>query len=97
MRQRTADRIGDLTADQQTRIRRARAVRVITGQLQRLTFLPPTVLAAHYPWRDRVSDARLGANRIARAFNHHPTLVDDAETGSGLGVNIRAWMRRHFP
>ena len=96
MRQRAADGIGEVGADEHGWIGAAGFEGVVGWQFQFLTCLPPAMLAADDAGDDIRRHARFDFDRAARAFDDHPFLVPYSVTQRGFRVNVGARFGQRF-
>ena len=96
MRQRAADRVGLIGADQHSGVGTSFVVSVVPGEFEFFTCLPPAVLHADGAGDDIFGHARFDFDRTFWSFNRHPFFVLNAVTRCGFGVNIGARLGQRF-
>ncbi len=78
MRQRAADGVGNLSADEGRGVCASWLVWIIAGQLQFFAALPPAVLAADYTRKNIRGHTRFDSDCASGAFDNDPPFVLDA-------------------
>ena len=90
MRQRAADGVGEVGADEHRWIGAAGFEGVVAWQFQFLTCLPPAMLAADDAGDDIRRYPRFHFDRAARAFDNHPFFIPYSIAKRSFGVNFGA-------
>src|SRR5919109_4131095 len=97
MRCHTADGVDSLMADEDIVIRALSTLRVIPGQPERGTALPPAVLGVDDTWVEMGSETCPGPHAPVRRGDHHPIPRLNPALGGRRRMQFHLWVGHEAP